>query len=81
MQDPVQDGVASPATPGTGKSKVTRIQYLTSGLTEEWKGDEWGTLAWGGGVTYLKEILLQGISILINSVTNMFFFFFGSFLL
>lgn len=33
LQDPVQDGMASPATPGTGKSKVKRIQYLTSGFT------------------------------------------------
>lgn len=49
LQDPVQDGVASPATPGTGKSKVKRIQYFISWLTEGWRGDEWRTLAWVEG--------------------------------
>lgn len=46
LQDPVQDGVASPAAPGTGKSKVKRTQCLSSGRPEDWKGDEWT----GGGL-------------------------------
>lgn len=68
MQDPVQDGVASPATPGAGKSKVTRIQYLTSGLTEEWKGDEWRTSAWVGGGLFKRNSSPRDLNF--NSFSN-----------